>query len=136
MAPGVVDVLEVIEIDEEHAHRLAHSRDRTSSCSTLSSKQPAVGQAGERIVPGHVRDLLDELQVLECGGRLVGQTRQALVEVGVVGMVAAWVPDPKLAATTPRNSALAKSGATTEAVPGLLQQTPKRRVRRSSRRGR
>ncbi len=112
---GVVDRLEVVEVDEEHAHRLADPARPHQLLFDPVLEEPAVGQPGEGVVPGHVGDLLQQLEVLEGGGGLVGQTEQPLVEVGVVDG-GAEASAPKLAAMTPRNSPAANSGATTEAA--------------------
>jgi len=56
-----------------------------------------------------VRHLLEELQVLDGGGRLVRQAAETLMEVGVVD-AARGVSEEKLAAITPRNSPAANRG--------------------------
>ena len=113
---GVVDRFEVVEVDEEHAHRLTDPARPDQLLFDPVLEEAAVGQPGEGVVPGHVRDLLQELQVLQGGGGLVGQAGQPLVEIGVADGRPADPSGPKLAAITPRNSPPAKSGATTEAA--------------------
>ncbi len=84
MAVGVVDHLEVVEIDEEHAHRLPDPPGSDQLLIDAVLEQAPVGQPGQRVVPGHVRDLLEQVQVLEGGGGPVGKAAQALVDIGVV----------------------------------------------------
>ena len=112
---GVVDRLEVVEVDEEHADRLAHPARPDELLLDPVLEQPAVGEAGERVVPRHVGDLLQQLQVLDGGGGLVGQSAQALVEVGVVDGAPGRRPSRSWRRSRPRNSPAANSGATTEA---------------------
>ena len=83
MTEGVVDRLEVVDVDEEHADRLADPARPDQLLFDAVLEQPAVGQPGQGVVPGHVRDLLEQLEVLEGGGGLVGQPGQSFVEVGV-----------------------------------------------------
>ena len=52
----VVDALEVIEVEAEHAIWLPRWT-RASACSSRSAQQHAVGQVGERVVVRHVGDL-------------------------------------------------------------------------------
>ena len=84
VAHGVVDRLEVVEVHEEHAHRLTHAAGPDQLLLHPVLEEPPIGQAGERVVPRHVRDLLKQVQVLDRRAGLVGQARQPLVEVGVV----------------------------------------------------
>ncbi len=81
---GVVDRLEVVEVDEEHAHRLAHPAGAHQFLLDPVLEEPAVGQSGEGVVPRHVRDLLEQVEVLQRGGGLIGKAGQAFVEVGIV----------------------------------------------------
>ena len=64
MPQGVVDRLEVIEIDEEHADRFTDPAGPDQFLFHPVLEEPAVGQPGEGVVPRHVRDLLVEGQVL------------------------------------------------------------------------
>ena len=84
MPQGVVDRLEVVEVHEEHADRLTDPAGPDQLLLHPVLEEAAVGQPGEGVVPCHVGDLLEQRQVLQGGGRLVGQTRQPLVEVGIV----------------------------------------------------
>ncbi len=83
MAEGVVDRLEVVDVDEEHAHRLAHPPRAHELLLHAVLEQPPVGEPGQGVVPGHVRDLLEQVEVLESGGGLIGQPGQPFVDVRV-----------------------------------------------------
>ena len=128
VAQRVVDGLEVVQVDEEHAHRLAHPARAHQLLLDPVLEEPAVGQPGERVVPGHVRDLLQELEVLYRGGGLVGHAGQALVEVGIADGGRSAPGGRSWRRSRPRNAPAAKRGATTEAgdlVP--IQQVPQKR---------
>ena len=56
MAEGVVDVLEVVEIDEQHRD-LPRAAAPAQRVLELGLEQQAIGQAGQRIVMRHVLDL-------------------------------------------------------------------------------
>ena len=84
MAVGVVDRLEVVEVDEEHAHRFPDPPGPDQLLLDAVLEQSPVGQPGQRVVPGHVRDLFEQVQVLESGGGLVGEAGQTLVDSRVL----------------------------------------------------
>ena len=83
VAQTVVDRLEVVQVDEEHADGLADPPGTDQFLFDPVLEESPVGQSGQRVVPGQMRDPLEQLQVLEGGGGLVGQARKPFVEVGV-----------------------------------------------------
>jgi hypothetical protein len=82
MAHGVVDVLEVVEVEEQHDRHPARRRVLDGSVDLLG-EQAAVGEPGQRVVVGlepelllesrELRERLLELAVLERDGGLVGE---------------------------------------------------------------
>ena len=84
MPEGVVDGLEIVEVDEEHADRLADAAGPHQLLLDPVLEQPAVREPGESVVPRHVRHLLQELEVLDGDGGLVGQPGEAFVKVEIV----------------------------------------------------
>src|ERR1035438_7666236 len=84
VAQRVVHLLEVVEVDEEHADRLADPSGPDQFLLDPILEQAAIGQSGQGIVPRHVGDPFEHLEVLEGSGGQVGQAGQPLVEVRVV----------------------------------------------------
>ena len=74
VAEGVVDRLEVVEVDEQHRHGLAGAAAAQQRVVDAVAEQRAVGEVGERVVEGLVRELLLQL----------GEARDRLLEVTVL----------------------------------------------------
>ena len=64
VAEGVVDELEVVEVDEQQRDRAARARAAVHAAAQLGLELGAVGQPGQRVEVGQARDLLLGAQAL------------------------------------------------------------------------
>ncbi len=84
---GVVHLLEPVEVDEEHADRLAISPGSHELLVDAVLEQAPVRQTGQRVVPCEVRDLLQQSGVLHRGHRVVGETDQPGLQLEIASRV-------------------------------------------------
>ena len=89
VAERVVDRLEVVDVDEEDADRVAASRGAADCEREAVEEEGAVGHAGERVVEGLVRDVVERPGVVEGEARVLGEGEKRLLVARGVGAV--WV---------------------------------------------
>ena len=79
MPERVVDRLEVVEVDEEDADRVAASRGAADGEREAVEEERAVRHAGERVVEGLVRDVVERAGVVEREARVLGEREKRLL---------------------------------------------------------
>ena len=117
VAEGVVDVLEVVEVDEEHRDPLARSPRACERVLEPLGEQHAVGEVGERVVERLVGEALLELLALVHAAQ--GEDHAA--EVRVLGHALRLALDEAPAAVGPAQPPLGRGRAAGPAH-GVLEQ--------------
>jgi hypothetical protein len=87
VAEGVVDLLEAVEVDEQHGHAVAGALGALERLGEAVVEQAAVGQAGERVVVGLHPDQGFGLLALGDVGDDAHQAAHAAVGLEVGGLV-------------------------------------------------
>ena len=85
----VVDRLEVVDVEEEDADRVPASRGAADCEREAVEEEGAVGHAGERVVEGLVRDVVERPGVVEGKARVLGEGEKRLLVARGVGAV--WI---------------------------------------------
>ena len=65
VAVGVVDVLEVVDIDDGRRHRLLAPQGVGQQRVAFGQEVPAVGQAGQEVARGQVLQRADQFQLVD-----------------------------------------------------------------------
>ena len=66
----VVELLEVVDVDDEHAERRLVAPRRALGRRGLAVEDARIREPGQRVVVGHVADALEQLRLLQRHGRL------------------------------------------------------------------
>ncbi len=99
MAERIVDVLEPIQVQEQHRHRAALAPRPHDRARQPFGQQRAVGQAGQRVVVGQVAQFL--LGALLVGDVFQHHHMEAVPAVGIDDRVAAYVAEDFQAVLAP-----------------------------------